>query len=484
MPPSTTKPAAGLAALAATALCACSHAPKGPNVLLISIDSLRADHLSCYGYPRATTPAIDRIASEGMLFEQHMSSSSWTLPGHASLFTGLPDSIHGAFDTGHKLPDAAHTLAERFQAAGYATQGFFAGPYLHPAFGFAQGFDSYLDCASYASELDASAMQDPQQNKELNQKSHSDITNPTVYSAWQKWLAGRGEKPFFTFLHLWDVHFDYIPPAPFDKQFDPDYQGSVTGRNFFSDPSINASMPERDKQHVISLYDGEIAWTDSFVQKIREDLERAGLLENTILVITSDHGEELFDHGGKGHRMTLYDEVIHIPLVVRYPASLPKGARIHAQTASLDVLPTLLELAGLPAPTDVLGTSLAPFAHDPAAAHPRRAVSELASVGRNMRTVRSLEYKLYDDVARDAHYYFDLAQDPLEKSGLTDFETELGQRAVAGYTTEVQRMEAFLNAHPPQAQESVIPEGVRGQLEHFGYTEGESKQPAKAPPPK
>jgi len=474
MPIPQRKTPAGLFLALAACTCACARAPQGPNVLLISIDSLRADHLSCYGYARATSPAIDRIASEGLLFEQHTSSSSWTLPGHASLFTSLPDSVHGAFDTDRKLPGALHTLAERFHDAGYRTQGFFAGPYLHPAFGFGQGFDGYTDCASYAGESDGRLG-----SAEIDQKSHQDITNPAVHGAWQKWLAGRGSEPFFTFVHLWDVHFDYIPPAPYDRQFDPDYSGTVSGKGFFTDPAINAGMPERDKQHVVALYDGEIAWTDSFIQKIREDLERAGLLENTIIAITSDHGEELFDHGGKGHRLTLYDEVLHIPLVLRYPAALPRGARVQAQTASIDVLPTLLELAGLPAASDVLGTSLAHFARDPASPHPRRAVSELASVGRNMRAVRSLEYKLVDDVGRDTHYFFDLRQDPGEKSGLSDFEGELGKRAVAGYTTEVQRIDAFINLHPPVAESSSVPEQVKGALEKLGYTDGKSEQPKK-----
>lgn len=466
----------------ALALCACSRGPKGPNVLLVSIDSLRADHLSCYGYPRATTPAIDRLAAEGMLFEEHISSSSWTLPGHASLFTSLPDSIHGAFETNRRIPEALHTLTERFHDAGYHTQGFFAGPYLHPAFGFGKGFDSYVDCASYASQIDNRPLREWIADVKVDEQSHKDITNPTVYAAWQKWLAARGDGPFFTFVHLWDVHFDYIPPAPFDKQFDPDYQGSVTGENFFADPKINAGMPERDKQHIVALYDGEIAWTDSFLARMRADLEKAGLLENTIIVITSDHGEELFDHGGKGHRLTLYDEVIHIPLVVRYPARLPRGVRIAAETASVDVGPTLLELAGLPAATDVFGTSLVHFARDPKSPHPRRAVSELASVGRNMRAVRTLETKIVDDVARGLGYYFDLGKDPRELAPLTDMQSELGQHAGAGYKAEVSRMEAYLNAHPPIEQGANVPAGVQGELQRLGYTEGKGDPPA-APAP-
>ncbi len=480
---STSHPRAGLGLVLALACGACSRAPSGPNVLLISIDSLRYDHLSCDGYARKTSPAIDRLAEEGLLFEQHVSSSSWTLPGHASLFTSVPDSVHGAFDTDRRIPEAMHTLAERFRDAGWHTQGFFAGPYLHPAFGFGQGFESYLDCASYKQQIDGRPASEWAMDKGVQRASHEDVTNPTVYAAWQKWLAERPAGPFFTFVHLWDVHFDYIPPPPFDKQFDPDYAGSVTGRDFFTDPAINAKMPERDKQHIVALYDGEIAWTDSFVAKMREDLERAGLLENTIIVLTSDHGEELFDHGGKGHRLTLFDEVLRIPLVMRYPSALPRGARIRAQTASIDVGPTLLELAGLPAATDVLGTSLVHFARDPASAHPRRAVSELASVGRNLRTVRTLETKLFDDAQRNLGYWFDLVQDPHELAPSTDMQCELGKRAFSGYQAEVQRIEAFLNAHPPSTESSNVPQDVQRELRDLGYV-GE-KQDAGAPvPPK
>ena len=478
---STATPRAAALLLLLLACASCSRAPQGPNVLLISIDSLRQDHLACCGYARKTSPAIDRLAEEGLLFEQHLSSSSWTLPGHASLFTSVPDSVHGAFDTDRKIPESMHTLAERFREAGWHTQGFFAGPYLHPAFGFGQGFESYLDCASYKDLLDAKSASQWDNDKRVQKASHEDVTNPTVYAAWQKWLAERQPGPFFTFVHLWDVHFDYIPPPPFDRQFDPDYTGTVTGRHFFTDPAIHARMPERDKQHIVALYDGEIAWTDSFVARMREDLERAGLLENTIVVITADHGEELFDHGGKGHRLTLFDEVLRIPLVLRYPAALPRGARVKAQTSSIDVGPTLLELAGLPPATDVLGTSLVHFARDPASAHPRRAVSELATVGRNLRTVRTLETKLFDDAARNLGYWFDLAKDPLEKQPLTEFESELGKRAFGGYQAEVQRLEAFLNTHPPIEEHSSAPKDVERSLRELGYTG--DQQDAGAPPP-
>ena len=160
---------------------------------------------------------------------------------------------------------------------------------------------------------------------------------------------------------LWDVHFDFEPPPPFDTMFDPDYTGNYDGRDFFTDPKINASIPERDQQHIISLYDGEIRWTDSFIGKIRRDLESKGLWENTVVVITSDHGTELFDHGAKGHRTTLFDELIHIPLIIHFPRTVIGGRRHSQQTQMIDLGPTLRDLVGLPPVSVTMGESLGPL---------------------------------------------------------------------------------------------------------------------------
>lgn len=471
-----------LAGAAGLLLTACAGEDKRPNVLLISIDMLRPDHLSCYGYPRPTSPGMDRLASEGVLFEQHVSSSSWTLPGHASLFTSVPDSVHGAFDTHMKIGEGQTTLAERFQRAGYQTAGFFSGPYMHPAFGMGQGFDLYENCTSYKQRLDGKSVESWAMNKDVMRASHEDITNPLVHGAFQKWFGTREKRPFFAFLHMWDVHYDFLPPAPFDKQFDPDYTGPVTGRGFFSDPAINAGMPERDKQHLLALYDGEIAWTDSWLVKIRADLEAAGLLENTIIVITSDHGTEFFEHGDKGHRKTLYDEVVKIPLVIRYPAALPQKQRIQAQTRSIDVGPTLLELAGIAQPQDIMGTSLLALIRDPAANHPKRAVMELSSVGRNMRAVRSLQWKLVDDAGAGKGYWFDLVNDRGELQPLTDFASDQGQKLENAYVGEVRKMEAHLAQFPPQHENSIVPKEVNRALSEFGYTGGdEPTKPGEKP---
>ncbi len=271
------------------------------------------------------------------------------------------------------------------------------------------------------------------------------------------------------FVHLWDVHFDFIPPAPYDTMFDPDYDGPVTGENFFFDPEINARMPGRDKRHLIALYDGEIAWTDEHVGRIIDDLRRAGLLDETVVAVTSDHGTEFFEHGGKAHRMTLFDEVIRVPLIIRYPAGLPAGTRVAAQSRAVDVGPTLLELASLAAPDDIMGSSLLSLTESGPG---RVAVSELFSVGRRMRSVRTRQWKLTDHLQAQRRYYFDLVRDPRETRPLSDLAAGRGPEVVETYRTVLADIESWRTRMPFETDPSTIPDEVRRQLESLGYIDG------------
>ncbi len=460
----------------AIAACGSDDAPPArPNVVLISIDMLRPDHLSSYGYSRPTSPAIDRLASEGVLFENQISSSSWTLPAHAAMFTSVPDSVHQCTDTNTALSQGWTTLAERFASAGYSTAGFFAGPYLHPAFGLDQGFEHYENCTSYRETLDGDAIDRWAMDEGVMKASHRDVTNPTVYAAVEKWLAARpSDRPFFLFIHLWDVHFDFIPPPPYDTRFDPDYTGEITGENFFFDPRIHPKMAARDLEHLIALYDGEIAWTDSFIDKLRAAFESAGLLDGTVLAITSDHGTEFFEHGAKGHRQTLYDESIRVPLIVRYPPRIAAGKRVEAQTRCIDIGPTLLDLAGLPRASDVMGESLVPKV-GAAGARDLRAVSELFSVGRNMRAVRTREWKWIDYIAAGKSSCYDLARDPAERSPLHGSGSAQCKSAELGSLEAVGVMKKFVGEHPVSTRESNVPEEIKRQLDSLGYTGGKDE---------
>ncbi len=448
------------------------------NVVLISIDTLRPDHLGCYGYERDTSPTIDRLAAEGVVFENHVSSTSWTLPAHAALFTSLPDSVHGCIDTNRRLGENLPTLAETFKAEGYSTAGFFSGPYLHPAFGLGQGFDIYRDCTAYGGALDDRNPETWAMDEGIMRQSHQDVTNPRVTTAVVEWLA-EAEEPFFLFIHLWDVHFDFIPPEPYDRLFDADYEGWVDGKGVFFDDRITASMAPRDLEHLIALYDGEIRWTDDHVKLIVDTLQQQQILDTTVVALTSDHGTEFFEHGDKFHRKTLFDEVILTPLIIRYPSAIPADKRILQQTRIIDVAPTLLHLTGLESNEYFSGESLIPLATGEVDEGPGIAISELFSVGRNLRSARTAKWKILHDLGRRLLIRFDLDRDPNEQDPLIDWEDPDLFPILSAYFEIVKDLQAKAPKHSP----SEIPQRVQDQLRSLGYIEasenGEGRRPTQ-----
>jgi arylsulfatase A-like enzyme len=335
----------------AFALAGCQRAsrPSSPNVVLISIDTLRADHLSCYGYVRRTTPNIDRLAQEGTLVTQAYASSSWTIPSHMTMLTGLPPSRHGVDRPGRSLARDHVTLAERLRGAGYQTAAFVSGPTLHRAFGFDHGFALYDNTMAFV-RRDFVGGDSTMPSEQVQRRAHQAVTGPRVRAAVERWLDHGARPPFFLFVHLWDPHYDYIPRPPYDTRFDPGYLGDFDFSDVPFNPRINPRMPEREREHLVALYDGEIAATDAVVGALSDALERHGWLADTLLVVTADHGEEFFDHGHKGHMRSLFEEMIHVPLVVRFPGRVPAGRRLDAIFASVHLMPTILGLLGLPAP--------------------------------------------------------------------------------------------------------------------------------------
>jgi arylsulfatase A-like enzyme len=402
--------------LASLLLCACGDAvapapAARPDVVLVSIDSLRADHLGSYGYARPTSPTIDRLAAGGVRFEHAISSTSWTLPAHAALFTGLYDSAHGLVDNGQRMSDVHVTLAERLRDAGYHTAGFFGAPYLHPTFGLAQGFDFYESCMTPELASAESARADSFSEKSF---AHADVTGPRTLAAVRRWLEQLDERPFFLFLHLWDVHYDYIAPREYVDLFDPGYEGPIDGRNVYYSLAIHPRMPERDLRHLIALYDAEIRFTDEILGRVLGALEERGRLEDAIVVVTADHGEEFFEHGNKGHQRTLYDEVVRVPLVVSWPGRVPAGVVVEDPVRLIDVMPTLLSLAGVPAPPRLQGRDLAPLWRGEALPE-APALTELLVAGRSLRALRGARYKWFDETPQEPAHGFDLARDPGER---------------------------------------------------------------------
>jgi arylsulfatase A-like enzyme len=390
-----------LAPLAFTSHGATAPRPErdAPNIILISIDSLRADHLGAYGYGRNTTPNLDRLATQGALFETVMSPTSWTLPSHMTLMTSLPPERHGVISDRFRLPRGVETLPQRLQRAGYRTAGIVSATYLDGAFGFSRGFDDYDDYSLVHSAGEA---------------SRKDVTSPELTRRSIDWLRRNGRRadgrPFFLFLHMYDVHYDYNPPDPFAQMFDPAYGGGASGEI----GSVRVSTPRRDVQHVVALYDGEIAFVDAHVGNIMAALKALGLEENTIVAVTADHGEEFLDHGQTGHFKTLYDEVLHVPLLIRYPGHVPAGRRVAGQVRLMDVAPTLLALAGVRSPkpaTTYEARSLEKRLTGP----PTCALPAFGDLRGQLVSMRTDDAKLIWDLTTNRQQFYDLRSDPRER---------------------------------------------------------------------
>jgi arylsulfatase A-like enzyme len=414
--------------------CAESEAPSPPasrpSVVLISIDTLRADHVHCLGYHRETTPVIDRLAAEGALFTQHVSNTSWTLPSHASMLSGLPETVHGVEDDDRVIDPARTLLAEVFQAAGYRTGGVFSGPYLHPTFGFGQGFEVYENAVVAKpppGQADWETLNDTDRMRIINRYTYQVSTGPEVVARALGWLDSlRDDEPFFLFVHLFDCHWDYMPPERYWRRFDPDFDDAgFDGRRFAANPQIAPDMPKRRLEHLIARYDGEILFTDEMVGRLVDHLDLRDRLDETLIVVTSDHGEEFFEHGQKGHRNNLFDESLRVPLVVRLPGAVPAGARIDDQTSIVDVAPTILSLCGVPAPREMRGRDLTPLVTGGGGRHvagDSLAAGRLAVPGgpyqRFLRSARSklITAKPNRDASSELEtlLFFDLADDPRE----------------------------------------------------------------------
>jgi arylsulfatase A-like enzyme len=385
---------AGLAGVAGCTKNAAHPKPgAGPkNLLLISVDSLRADHVGAYGYrarfapERAVTPHLDALAAGGMRFDACWSSSSWTLPAHVSLFTGLDDPSHGVIDSAFRIDPAHATLAEHLTAAGYRCRGVFSGPFLDPRFGFDRGFESWrsgqISETELVAEIEAwkqrrsdNRREDPSSEEVLamrRQAANWDVTGHRVNEQALRDLddLAAGGRPWFLFLHYYDPHYDYLPgeaDPSLAAYFDPEYQGTYDGVRWYFDPAVRdfsppftRRIPERDLQHVEALYDGEIHFVDRQIGSLLTRLERLGISEDTVIAVVSDHGDEFFEHGGIGHRSHLHTELTRAVFILRAPGVVLPGQVEPGPVSFVDIAPSLLSATGAPAWSQPLGQNRLP----------------------------------------------------------------------------------------------------------------------------
>jgi arylsulfatase A-like enzyme len=457
---------------------------RNANIVLFSIDTWRADHLSVYGYGRPTTPALERLARDAIVFDNAFSAAPETAPSHMSMLTGIPPLVHGVKlfpfrkrDAVRPLSESFRTLAEILKADGYRTAAFTAAGQMGRDFGFARGFDEFTQDAVRGMNGNGPFSMDP--------------------SAVVAWLARvkDGKAPFFLFLHTYIPHTPYLPPPPYDTRYDPDYRGAIPSNRdaFFREVGANGNMAffaffksvnqkdPADIRHLVALYDGEGNAADDAVAAILRALDAAALRENTIFIVTSDHGEEFLEHGSLIHPGELWDELIHVPLIVAAPGTRGFGRRVATPASSLDMVPTILDLVGAPPPSESFGRSLVPVMEGAPVANGRAILSEYWTqdeakeaapepILRGVRSLRTSRYKLirrFDAQTKEELY--DLDMDPGEQHDVHDDPSHAAPlTALRHAADDIERVE---DSRRKVAQAGETSSGTLSELRALGYIE-------------
>jgi arylsulfatase A-like enzyme len=370
-------------------LCGCGRSRwQDANVVVIGIDTLRADHVGAYGYPRPTTPRIDAFAAESVVFETAITQSPWTLPAFASIFTGLLPSFHrageGQAPAVSRLDEAHETLATLLRAAGYRTASFVSNGWAGANLGMARGFEAHGEWGYSQMAVDGAI----------------------------SWLKERGSDRFFLFVHIIEPHHPWFPDVEDAELFiDPTYTGPI-GMTYAAHGS---GLTPADRRRVIDLYDGEVRWADRQTARILDVLAELGLDDRTIVVVTSDHGEELFERGKVGHGHSLHEELLRVPLLIRFPDG-PR-MRVARPVRTMDVFSTILDALGIGVPPNVNAVSLMPLVRGEAP--PPGSDVALAEYtcfgGQELKAIRTPVEKLILTPATRQSVLYDLVADPGER---------------------------------------------------------------------
>lgn len=427
---------------------------RKPNIVLFGIDSLRADHMSCYGYHRLTTPHIDGFARGGALFERTYSAHIPTTSAYANMFTGRDAFGTQVVALRHKgaMRSEARTLAQICKEAGYNTTS--VGFKGNPA---SRDFDKYIEFAGWGSW---------EEGRSPKAQNLNEVTVPELER------LARARKPFFLFLRHMDPHAPYLPPEPYERMF---YHGNETDPANKSMEPVMSFKPFRDffaswmppgitdKDYVIAQYDGAVAYMDACMQTLFTQLETLGILDDTIVVINSDHGETLYDHECYFDHHGLYDPTLHVPLIIRYPAKVPAGVRVGGYNQHKDLLPTILELAEIdPGDYQMDGRSLMQLVRGEEPSFESEIYLTECTWMRK-HGWRTPEWKLIEALEPDFHFkppveLYNLIQDPEENENLADSEPEV-----------VEYLRARMQAHIARREEQT---GLPNPIHHQGDWHG------------
>lgn len=413
---------------------ACRSRPARPNVLVVTFDTTRADHIGAYGYAGAHTPVVDRLAAEGTLFENAYSSIPLTAPSHSTILTGKYPPAHGVRDNGlFVLEPAQQTLAEILQAQGYRTGAAIGGFPLVARYGLNQGFEFYDDALTPKSDNVLGGAAAPAKRTVVGfEERKAARVNEAAFG----WLDRSKGRPFFLWVHYYDPHQPNEPPVPYDQEF--------------------ADRP----------YDGEIAYADESLGTLLDKLKRDGLYDDTLVVMTADHGEGLREHDELSHSYLLYDSTLHVPLVMRGPG-VGAARKVPGRVRLVDVAPTVLDALGLSVPADMQGRSLKPLLAGPLAARVDRThYAETLSprLSQNWGELRALYEGDWKYVHGPRPELYDLAADPKE---LHDLAAERPDQA----TVMRDALAAFLkrNSPPGGTRMAAVDAETRARLQALGY---------------
>ncbi len=411
--------------LLSTSLAAAAAPVPRTNVVLITVDTLRADRVGAYGYAKARTPNLDGMAASGVRFEKAFSPVPITLPSHACMLTGTYPMRNGMHDfSGNRLDPAQPTLATVLKAEGYATGAVVGAAVLDRRFGLNNGFDFYYDNFDFNRMLET--------NLDAMERPGNLVMDQAL-----AWLRKNSSRRFFLWVHLYDPHHPYNPPAPYNTQ-------------------------------LADAYDGEIAFTDAQVGRLLRYLKLGGLLSKTIIVLAGDHGEGLGEHGEKTHGFFIYNSTLHVPLLMKLPAGTAGGKRLVADAVSLvDVMPTVLEALRLPVPSQVQGRSLLPLlkARSEADASPLYAESYLPRLHFNwseLRGIQSGNYRLIDGPKPEL---YDLSRDPGETQNLHQQKPAVAEELRAQLGSVIQKY----SAGGETAQQTSLDPAMAERLQALGY---------------
>jgi arylsulfatase A-like enzyme len=403
------------------------------NIILLAIDTLRADHLGCYGYTKGTSPNIDRFAEDGVVFENCFAVGIPTHPAYTTIMTGVHPLIHRIVCHAGKvnLSPTINMLSEYLSRYGYVTiavDNLATAERIARAGWFARGYRYYFSTGGITV---------------ISQgvKINAEVVNEAAFEALELALKKSGDKGFFVFIHYWDPHAPYLPPRGYIEKFyegDPS-KGDVEdrlGKTLWGRLLLNGWIGElvrcgvRDKSYIDASYDAEVAYVDEKIGELLNRIDELGLTDDTVVMLTADHGESLGEHEIYYDHHGLYEWDVRVPLIIKYPPRIPKGVRIKAMVSHMDIMPTLLELAGVPIPKEVSGSSLLALFDGKWDGYP--ALCMVENTRMTKRALRTERWKLIealrpDIYGRPAGYIelYDLRKDPKETENIADLNEDL-----------------------------------------------------------